>query len=112
MSNSFGESHVEEAALAYLAALGYVTLNGQSIAPDSTAPERQSYGDVVLLGRLQKAVDRLNPSIPASAREDALRKFTQSETPSLIEENRRLHRYLVEGIGVEFHGDDGVIRSD
>lgn len=112
MTTAFTESHVEEAALSYLAELGYAVLNGNKIAPDGPTPERQSYGDVLLAGRLAAAIDRLNPSIPRSAREDALRKLTQTETPSLVEENRRLHRFLTEGIAVEFHGNDGVIKSD
>lgn len=112
MTTAFTESHVEEAALSYLAELGYAVLNGNKIAPDGPSPERQSYGDVLLAGRLAAAIDRLNPSIPRSAREDALRKLTQTETPSLVEENRRLHRFLTEGIAVEFHGNDGVIKSD
>lgn len=112
MTTAFTESHVEEAALSYLAELGYTVLNGNKIAPDGPTPERQSYGDVLLAGRLAAAIDRLNPSIPRSAREDALRKLTQTETPSLVEENRRLHRFLTEGIAVEFHGNDGVIKSD
>lgn len=112
MTSSFSESHVEEAAFSYLQALGYAVLHGNHIAPDGPAPERQSYGDVFLVGRLAAAIDRLNPSLPASAREDALRKLTQTETPSLVEENRRIHRLLTEGVAVQFHGDDGVIKSD
>lgn len=112
MTSKFSETHVEKAALAYLHALGYAVLNGNLIAPDGPAPERQSYGDVFLVGRLASAIDRLNPSLPASAREDALRKLTQTETPSLVEENRRIHRLLTEGVAVQFHGEDGVIKSD
>ena len=33
-------------------------------------------------------------------------------TPSLVEENRRLHRVVVEGVGVEFYDKDGTIRGD
>jgi hypothetical protein len=36
----FAESHVEEAALAWLAELGYATANGLDIGPDGGAPER------------------------------------------------------------------------
>ena len=48
--SQIGESHVEEAALAWLAELGYATLHGQTIGPDAATPERTSYGDVVLAG--------------------------------------------------------------
>jgi type I restriction enzyme, R subunit len=110
--SSITESHVEEAALAWLTELGYGVKAGPEIAPDSSAPERPSYDDVVLTRRLERAVARLNPSIPEEARCDALRRIKQIDYPGLIEENRRLHRFLVEGVPVEFYGDDGVIKGD
>jgi type I restriction enzyme R subunit len=110
--SSITESHIEGAALAWLAELGYGVKAGPEIAPDSSAPERPSYDDVVLTGRLARAVARLNPAIPEEARSDALRRIRQVEYPGLIEENRRLHRFLIEGVPVEFYGDDGVIKGD
>jgi type I restriction enzyme R subunit len=106
------ESHVEEAALAWLAELGYGVVAGPDIAPDSGAAERASYDDVVLARRLTHAAARLNPGIPADARADALRRLTLAEYPGLIEENRRLHRFLIEGVPVEFYGADGAIKGD
>ena len=38
--------------------------------------------------------------------------FLQAESPSLIEENRRLHKAMVEGVDVEYFGEDGVIRGE
>jgi type I restriction enzyme R subunit len=106
------ESDVEAAALAWLAELGYGEQAGPALAPDSAAPERASHGDVVLTRRLADAVARLNPGIPAEARADALRRLTQAEYPGLVEENRRLHRFLVEGIPIEFRAEDGTIKGD
>ena len=40
------------------------------------------------------------------------RKLRQTQTPSLVEENRRLHRYLVEGVPVEVAREDGSIAGD
>ena len=106
------ESHVEDAALAWLEELGYGVKAGPDIAPDSAAPERGSYDTVVLVKRLERAVARLNPVIPEEARAEALRRLTLAEYPGLVEENRRLHRYLVEGVPVEFYGDHGSIKGD
>ena len=36
----------------------------------------------------------------------------QTETPVLIEENRRLHRYLIEGVPVEVSAEDGSIGGE
>ncbi len=112
MSKGVSEAHVEEAGLGFFKDLGYQTLSGSVIAPDGANSERQSYGDVILRGRLSEAVTRLNPVLPSVAREDVLRKIFQSETPSLVEENRRLHKLMTEGAPVQFHGEDGVVNSD
>jgi type I restriction enzyme, R subunit len=110
--STIAESHVEEAALAWLEELGYGVANGILIGPDGSTPERASYGDVILAGRVKAAIARLNPHLKADTREDVFRKILQSETPSLTEENRRLHRYLIEGVPVEVTRSDGTIGGD
>ncbi|QIG79645.1 type I restriction endonuclease subunit R [Stakelama tenebrarum] len=107
----FIENHVEEAALEWLDALGWTVALGADVSPDGAQPIRAAYQDVVLIDRLRDAVARLNPAIPLDPREEAIRRLMASETPSLVEENRRLHRYLVEGVPVEFY-DDGSVRGD
>ncbi len=106
------EGEVEEAALAWLEELGYAVLHGPDIGPEGKEPERGSYDEVLLTERLRKALARLNPHLPAETLEDVLRKVRQTETPSLVEENRRLHRYLVEGVPVEIAREDGSIGGD
>ena len=108
----FSESHVEDAALEWLSDLGYSVLHGPDIAPDGSTPERISYSQIVLTGRLREALERLNPDLPAETLEEVLRKVQQAETPSLVEENRRLHRYLIEGVPVEVAREDGSIGGD
>ena len=108
----FSESHVEDAALEWLTSLGYAVLHGPDISPDGPTPERVSYDQVLLTLRLREALERLNPCLPAETLEEVLRKVQQTETPSLIEENRRLHRYLIEGVPVEIAREDGSIGGD
>ncbi len=108
----FTEDEVEDAALEWLAGLGYAVLHGPDIGPEGPAPERHSHGEVFLTGRLREALERLNPHLPAEALEEVLRKVRQTETPSLIEENRRLHRLLVEGVPIEAVRDDGSVGGD
>jgi type I restriction enzyme R subunit len=98
---SVTESHVEEAALIWLSELGYSVTGGLEIGPDGSKPERENYGEVFLLRRVRAAIERLNPSLAPEVRETVLTKILQSETPSLVQENRRLHRYLIEGVPVE-----------
>lgn len=78
---SIAESHVEEAALIWLAEPGYATANGLQIGPDGRKPERENYGEVLLLPRLRAAIERLNPPLAPEVRETVLAKIVQSETP-------------------------------
>ncbi len=110
--NRFSEDHVEQAALEWLSGLGYGVAHGPDISPDGPTPERISYDAVVLIARLRAALERLNPHLPAATFEEVLRKVQQVETPSLVEENRRLHRFLVEGVPVEVPREDGSIAGD
>ena len=105
------EAEVEAVLLDQLGALGYTCINDAISGPDGRSPEREAYSDTILPGRLRDAIARLNPQIPEDAREDAVRKLLAVERPSLIEENRRLHRAMVEGVPVEYRRDDGSIRS-
>lgn len=91
---SFTESVVEEASLAWLESLGYAVLHGPDIAAGEPGAERSdpNYGDVALDGRLRRALFRLNPDLPHEALEDACRKLTRSDAPSLVERNRAVRR--------------------
>jgi type I restriction enzyme R subunit len=112
VSAKFAESHVEKAALAWLSELGYVTANGLDMGPDGDEPERASYGDVLLVERLRAAIAKLNPTLNSETRAEVLAKLMQTATPSLVEENRRLHRYMVEGVPVEVRRADGSISGE
>ncbi|MGI5836687.1 MAG: type I restriction endonuclease subunit R [Chloroflexota bacterium] len=105
------ESTVEEAALAWLEAIGWRIAHGPEIAPDQLLAERRDYGEVVLAQRLRDALARLNPQLPTEALEDAFRKLTRPEGADLLQRNRALHRMLVDGITIEYRDADGAIRG-
>ena len=106
------EAELEEFLLQNFKRLGYERSTDAEIGPDGTSPERESYGHVILQRRLVEAIERLNPYIPSEARQDAFKSLVATVTPSLVEENRRLHRVMVEGVGVEYYDRDGTIRGD
>lgn len=106
------EAILEKLVLDQLGNLGYSISSDAEIGPDGKTPEREAYADVLLTKRLSAAINKFNMAIPEEARQDALRKVLATERPSLAEENRRLHKLMVDGVDVEFHGEDGTIRGD
>lgn len=106
------EATVEEAALSWFEELGYAKAHGPDLAPGEPGAERQSFGDVVLAGRLRDAIASLNPAIPEEAQEDALRKVLRLATPSLVQTNRDFHLMLRDGVKVEYPRRDGTIAGD
>jgi type I restriction enzyme R subunit len=91
--------------------LGYAVVHGPEIAVGEPGAERSdpNYRDVVLERRLRQALVRLNPDLPPEALEDAYRKLTRSDAPSLVERNRAAHRLLVDSVTVEYRRKDGSI---
>ncbi len=96
------EDQLEQETLGWLAEVGYTHLYGPDIAPDGDSPERANYLQVVLENRLNSAVDRNNPHIPAAARADAVRQVLDLGIPSLLAANRQLHKFLVGGVPVQY----------
>src|SRR5205085_1216531 len=92
--------------------LGYEVLYGPELAPGQPGAERDDYGTVVLEDRLRNALGGLNPKVPAEALEEAFRKLTRPDLPSLAPNNHRVHKYLVEGVPVEYQRQDESIGGD
>jgi len=110
-TNKITESAIEELAIDLLEKQGYQYIYAPDIAPDSETPERSSFEDALLLERLKKAVGRINPTIPADAREDAVKQILRLNSPELIANNEAFHRMLTEGIRVTYR-KDGADRGD
>ena len=105
------ESTVELAALEYLRQLGYSTAFGPDIAEDGASPERASYGEVYLAGRLREAIVRINPDVSSALVDDAIKRLLRPESQNPLAESYRVHKLLTEGVPVEYRGDDGSIRT-
>ena len=112
MTAQLHESELEQAALDWLEELGYEVRHGDTIAPEQPGAERESFSDVLLVGRLQEAIDRLNPKLPQEAREEAFRKVLRPDRPTLVTNNRAVHRMLRDGVEVEYRRADGSIAGD
>ena len=101
------EADVEQAALSWLENVGWKTAHG----PDLILNERSDYGSVILQSRLRDAIVRLNPELPAKARDDTFTKLTRPTGSNLVTRNREFHRMLVNGVTVEYRAGDGIIRG-
>ena len=111
MAARITEAVVEQAALDWLEGLGWRCARGTDIAHYAPGAERASDEEVVLAQRLRDALGRLNPALPDTALEDALRRLTRPEGSTLEYRNRAFHRMLVEGVTVEYRDGGGAIRG-
>jgi type I restriction enzyme R subunit len=105
------EDQLETECMEWFDSIGYQTLHGSKIDPTSALPERDSLSEVMLLGRLRKAIEDINSGIPESAREDAITKLRQYHANTAVA-NKTFHRQLIEGIQVEYHNDKGELVGD
>jgi type I restriction enzyme R subunit len=106
------ESTVEEAALEWFRELDYAIGHGPEMAPGEAAAERDSFGDVVLEGRLREALRRLNREVPEEAREDVLRRVLRVADGTLVRTNRAFHKLLRDGVDVSYKRPDGGTKHD
>ena len=61
--------------------------------------------------RLRDTLALLNPNLPVEALDDAFRKLTHPDGPTLEARNRAFHRLLVDGVTVEHRTDNGTVRG-
>ena len=105
------EDQLEQETLAWLQDVGYAVRSGFDIAPDGPNPQRANYREVLLLGCLREAIARLNPGMPAAAREDAVQQVQNLGLPAQLAANRAFHRLLVGGVPVQYQ-QSGETRGD
>jgi type I restriction enzyme R subunit len=94
------ESAIETFAIKLFERLGYIYLHGPDIAPDSDSPERSSYAEVLLPGRMAQAAGRINHKLPRDVVEMALKEVQRAHSPDLLASNEAFHRLLTEGVPV------------
>lgn len=108
MPSGLTEDDFEGIVLTWFGELGYTILYGPNIAPEEPQAERPNFSDPFLPDRLKSTLSRLNPSLPPDSLEDAYRKLTRIDSPSLIRRNQQFQRFLIEGIPVEYRVDDRI----
>lgn len=104
------ESHIETFAIEQLQSLGWQYVYGLAIAPGAEASERNDFEQVLLTGRIRKAIAALNPFIPADVQEQAVQKLLRIYSPDLLHNNETFHEFLVEKVRLPYQ-QDGYERS-
>jgi len=110
--NNFCESHLEEATLEWFEELGYEMVFAPDIAPDGEYSERIDYSDVILTERLKEVLTRINPKLPSDAIEEAFRKITIPQSPSLLVNNQAFQKMITDGIDVQVKQPDASYKTE
>ncbi|SDX36087.1 type I restriction endonuclease [Nitrosomonas oligotropha] len=109
--SKLNESAIEALAIQLFEQLGYSHVYAPDIAPDGDRPERTRYDQVLLPGRLQKVLQRINPSMGSAVLQAALKEVERIHSPELLANNETFHRLLTEGVKVSTQ-QDGNERGD
>ncbi len=111
MSTKITENTIEQFTIELLEGLGYKYIYAPDIAPDGERPERNSYEEVLLTARLQNAIRRINPKVPADSLDEAFKEIQRISSPELLANNENFHRMITEGIKVSYQ-KEGHHRGD
>ena len=101
------ESAIENLAIEQFEQLGYQYIYGPSIAPDAENSERTRWDEVLLRGRLEQALRRINPNLSELVLQTALKEIERLHSPDLLASNEAFHRLLTEGVKVSTHKEGG-----
>ena len=99
------ESLIENFAIGLFQKLGYEYIYAPDIAPDSENPLRSSFEEVIIPEHLQKAVERINPTLPLAVLEEAVKIVGRITSPETLSNNEEFHRLLTEGVSVSTYRD-------
>ncbi|HKM38056.1 MAG TPA: HsdR family type I site-specific deoxyribonuclease [Thiopseudomonas sp.] len=100
------ELKVEQPAIEQLIKLGWEYVPGASLAPlaagtGSQKAERDYYREVVLVGRLESALRKLNPWISDENLRKVMREITHPHHAALMEYNHSIYEMLANYLSVE-----------
>ncbi|WP_170517407.1 type I restriction endonuclease subunit R [Ruegeria atlantica] len=100
------EADLEDVLMEELGDLGFDLMHGAQLSPDVKPNLRASNRETILEPILLESLKRINSELPSSAIEEASNRVLDAVfTTDLIQENRRVHRLLVEGIKITYFAD-------
>lgn len=104
------ENIIETSAIELLQSQGWEYAHGPGLSPEGLFCERENYHQIILTQRLRSAIDKINPHIPADAKETAVQKVLRIYSPILLHNNEEFHKLLVEKVKIPYQ-QNGYERS-
>lgn len=105
------EDELEKLCLGWLKEVGWNIFYGPDIAFDGNEPLRKNYQTVLLEPLLKESFCKINSHLPIDCFEQVLTKISKPESPDLKVSNRVFHRYLIDGVPVEYKKDGKTIHD-
>ena len=110
-STDFSENTlVEQPAIALFSELGYETANCfyEKVGGSASTLGRETTEEVILVPKLQSALERLNPALNSEAIQLAIEELARDRSAmSPAQANREVYKLLKDGVKVAFENDDG-----
>lgn len=101
------ENHLEDACLDWLASVGRMVVEGETVAPGGDLAARERWPEVVLAPRLKEAVARLNPALSPAEADAVVAKVAGYGHQSLVDGNREIYDWVRNGVPLERTAADG-----
>ncbi|MEH2298102.1 MAG: type I restriction endonuclease [Nostoc sp.] len=97
--------------LTWFEVIGYTVLLEPDIALGKYQIGRSSYSDVVLYQRLHSALQKINPTKSDEAITAAIHQVIYTESSDLPKNNRRFHKFLTNGVEVEYLYNEEIVHD-
>jgi type I restriction enzyme R subunit len=104
---AYNEDAYELQCLNWLQGIGWTWVKGPEIAHDGMMPERSSHKDILLVGRVEDAISRINPGTPKEVIRKVLQMLESPGGTDVLKANQQIHRWMTEGIAVKVRDESG-----
>ncbi|BAY24202.1 type I site-specific deoxyribonuclease chain R [Calothrix sp. NIES-2100] len=102
---------VEPSILTWFEVIGYTVLLQSDIGCARHPVQRHTDREVILSNRLLNACQRINPTIPLPAIAETICQLTGKNNCLTVENNRRFHKLLTDGIDITYHRDGQIVND-
>jgi len=110
--NQLNEDGYEHQFITWLKSMGWEWKFGPDISPDGSAPERNSYKEVILSERLEEALHRINPGLPKDNIRAVVQLLASPGETDLLKTNELIHNWYINGVPQKVRNSEGVESSE